>query len=193
MRAVRPFLQIGALLLALMVGACVSKPESPYAGTAESERNPAEAERLTKEGVAAIDSEPARAEELFRRALAADLYHAPAHNNLGTLLLRRGRLYEAAGEFEWAKRLLPGHPDPRLNLALTLEKAGRVDEAIAGYRTALEAYPEHIQSMQGLARLQVRSGRTDEHSEHLLSEIALRGETEVWRDWARLQMTKTTR
>jgi Flp pilus assembly protein TadD len=90
-------------------------------------------------------------------------------------------------------RLLPGHPDPRLNLALTLEKAGRTDEAIAAYRTALEVYPEHIQSMEALARLQIKSGRTDAETEHLLSEVAMRGETERWRDWARLQLAKATK
>ena len=33
------------------------------------------------------------------------------HGNLGVLYLNRGELYEAASEFEWARRLLPGHPD----------------------------------------------------------------------------------
>src|SRR5262245_62235381 len=92
------------------------------------------------------------------------------------------------GDCVWSARLLPGHPDPRMNLALTLEKAGRTDEAIAAYRTALEVYAEHIQSMEALARLQVKSGHTDSDTAHLLSEVAMRGETERWRDWARLEL-----
>lgn len=74
-------------------------------------------------------------------ARSQDLYHGPAHNNLGVIYLKKGLLFEAAGEFQWARQLLPGHPDPRLNLALTLETAGKTDDAIATYKTALEVFP----------------------------------------------------
>ena len=177
-------------LTALQLG-CASQRPCSYNPATESDRNPAEAERLNQQATAIIDSDPTTAEALLRRALAADLYYAPAHNNLGTLLLKQGKLYEAAGEFEWAKKLMPGHPDPRLNLALTLETAGRTDEAIATYQTALEVYPEHIATMQALTRLQVRSGRTDDRTRPMLSEVALRGESKQWRDWARLQVERT--
>ena len=180
------------IISALALTACAShKPASPYTAGSEEVRNPAKADQLNQKACDQLDKDPVAAEKLLREALAADLYHGPAHNNLGTLLLRQGKLYEAAGEFEWAKRLLPGHPDPRLNLALTLEKAGRTDEAITAYRTALEVYPEHIQSMEALARLQVKSGHTDAETPHLLSEVAMRGESERWRQWARLEMAKT--
>jgi Flp pilus assembly protein TadD len=92
------------------------------------------------------------AEAILREALAADLYHGPAHNNLGVVYLRQGRLYEAANEFEWARKLMPGNPDPRFNLALTLERAGRTGEALAMYGTALEVEEGHLPSMQALAR-----------------------------------------
>lgn len=42
--------------------------------------------------------------------------------------------------------------------------------------------------MQAMARLQVRYSRTDERTPDFLREIALRGETEHWREWARRQM-----
>jgi Tfp pilus assembly protein PilF len=174
---------------ALLPGCALHKP-SPYTSASESDRNPAEAERLNQQATAIMESDLTNAEALLRRALAADLYHAPAHNNLGTLLLKQGKLYEAAGEFEWAKKLMPGHPDPRLNLALTLETAGRTDEAIATYQTALEVYPQHIATMQALTRIQVRANRTDAETQRMLAEISLRGENEEWKDWARLQMAK---
>src|SRR5437899_6055539 len=153
---------VSLLLGALAFSGCAShKPASPYTAGAEEDRNPTRADQLNRKACDLVDRDPKAAEVLLRQALAADLYHGPAHSNLGTLLLKQGKLYEAAGEYEWAKRLLPGHPDPRMNLALTLEKAGRTDEAIAAYRTALEVYPEHIPSMEALARLQVKSGHTD--------------------------------
>ena len=42
--------------------------------------------------------------------------------------------------------------------------------------------------MQALARLQLRHSHIDDRIEDLLKEIALRGETPRWRDWARQQM-----
>ena len=179
-----------SLALTALQPGCASQRPCSYNPATESDRNPAEAERLNQQATAIIDSDPTTAEALLRRALAADLYYAPAHNNLGTLLLKQGKLYEAAGEFEWAKKLMPGHPDPRLNLALTLETAGRTDEAIATYQTALEVYPEHIATMQALTRIQIRANRTDAEMQRMLAEISLRGESEEWKEWARMQMAK---
>ena len=139
-----------------------------------------------------IESEPEKAEALLHEALTADLYHGPAHNNLGVLYLKQGRLYEAAHEFEWARKLMPGHPDPRMNLAFTLEQAGRFDEALVTYTTALEVYPNHIPTMQALARLQLRHDLSDEHTRGYLEEIALRGQAAEWRNWARQQMLRSS-
>jgi hypothetical protein len=44
--------------------------------------------------------------------------------------------------------------------------------------------------VQALAKLQVRSGKRDERTPRLLRDIALRGETSQWRDWARFQLAK---
>lgn len=192
------FIRIAAACTAMVAVASVllagckasSRARGPYAPVTEAMRDTVKAERLTREAADLIDTNPKRAEELLREALTADLYHGPAHNNLGVLYLNQDKLYEAAGEFEWAKKLLPGHPDPRMNLALVFESAGRTDEALATYATALEVYPEHLPSMQALARLQVRAGKRDERTPRLLREIALRGEDDSWRNWAQLQLAK---
>ena len=134
-------------------------------------------------------SEPGEAERLLREALG-DLFFGPAHNNLGVLHLKAGRLYEAAEEFEWARKLMPGHPDPRMNLALTLEQAGKVDEAIQTYKTALEVWPGYIGTIQALARLEVKSGRKSPELAGWLDEVALRGETEGWREWSRREIAR---
>lgn len=180
-----------SILLGGLIGCSTARPNGPYAPMSESTRDPATSQRLSLEAAEIAITNPARAETMLREALTLDLYNGPAHNNLGAIYLTEGRLYEAAGEFEHARKLMPGHPDPRLNLALTLEKAGRTDEALTTYATALEVYPEHIPTMQALARLQLRSGRANDHTPKYLDEIALRGETEPWRAWARLQRAKT--
>src|SRR5690606_9883487 len=158
-----------------LAGGCASTPRAsgPYQPQTEAARDPLRAQTLTREAAGLMGRDPAKAERLLREALAADLYHGPAHNNLGVIHLRRGDLYEAASEFEWARKLLPGHPDPRVNLALTLELAGKSDRAAEAFETALEVAPEHVPAIQGLARLRVRTGMRDGRTRELLEEIAL--------------------
>jgi len=180
-----------ALWIALLLAGCrAASGSGPYTPAEQAARNTVRAQELSSKAADLVDSEPQAAERLLREALGADLFFGPAHNNLGVLYLKEGKLYEAAGEFEWARKLMPGHPDPRMNLALTLEEAGQVDEALQTYRTALEVYPGHIATVQAVARLQVTSGKRSEELPAWLDEIALRGETEQWRTWARRWASK---
>jgi Tfp pilus assembly protein PilF len=181
---------LGVAFSQLCLTGCASHHASPYATPSERDRDPMKANELTRKAADVIDSDPERAERLLRDALAADLYSGPAHNNLGVIHLKRGDLYEAANEFEWARKLMPEQPDPRTNLALTLETAGRQTEALEGYAAALQIRPEHMPTMQALARIQIRLDKTDAKTHELLSDIALRGTTPRWRDWAREQALK---
>src|SRR4030095_9624565 len=108
------------LLAVTIVGGCASTPSGPYSTPSADARDPAKAQKLTMEAADLMNSDPAKAEQLLKQALTADVFHGPAHNNLGVLQLKAGRWYEAANEFEWARKLMPGNPDPRMNLALTL-------------------------------------------------------------------------
>ncbi len=175
-------------VLAVTLAACSVPSTGPYAPSGAAERDPAEAQRLTLRAAELMDSDPKEAEKILLQALTCDLYHGPAHNNLGVLYLRQGLFYQAAGEYEWARRLLPGLPEPRLNLALTLERAGRTDEALETYRTALEVYPGHIQTMQAIARLEIRTGKAGDSTREYLREIAMRGESASWREWAQQRL-----
>ncbi|MFG0282914.1 MAG: tetratricopeptide repeat protein [Phycisphaerales bacterium JB039] len=178
-------------LFVLGSASCAStSSRSPYAGQGEASRDPARAQELTARAAPLIETDADRAEQMLRQALAADIYHGPAHNNLGVIHLARGELYEAASEFEWARKLMPGHPDPRMNLALTLEQAGRTDEAIATYRAALETYPGHMPTLQALTRLQLYAGETAEDTSANLREIALRGDDNLWRQWAQSELSR---
>lgn len=179
------FVYLLVVVCGLMSACAAPRSNSPYANPAESQRRPAEAERLTLKAAELIDSDPAEAEKLLREALTLDLFHGPAHNNLGVVHLNRGAIYEAASEFEFARKLMPGLADPRVNLALTLERAGHAAEAMNAYTAALEVMPEYLPALQGLTCLQLRSGTPDARTRGRLSTIALRGETSQWREWAR--------
>jgi tetratricopeptide (TPR) repeat protein len=156
----------------------------------DASRDPERAHKLTLEALGVIDDAPSTAEELLHSALEADAYHGPAHNDLGVLYLRQSRLYEAATEFELARKLLPGNPDPRLNLGLTLERAGLYERAFDAYNAALEVSPSHIRTIQAIARLTLRTGQKSERLLKLLEDVTLRGETDGWRNWAQDQMTR---
>ena len=186
-----------------MLAACSLSRIGAYSTPSEHQRNPLEAQRLTQKAAAQMNEEPDSAESLLREALRADLYHGPAHNNLGVLLLKKKDLYGAANEFEWARKLMPGHPDPRVNLALTLERAGRTDEAMKTYEAALDVYPGYMPAIEAVTRLLVRRGSGAGADRHMtyseeelranLSEIAMRGSSERWRRWATEQLAKGDR
>jgi Tfp pilus assembly protein PilF len=177
-----------ALLFCISSCASVRRPTYDPAG-----RDPAKAQKLIVEALGVIDTNPEKASELMLAALAADPYNGPAHNDMGVLYLRQSRLYDAATEFELARKLMPGNPDPRLNLGLTLEKGQLFDRAFDAYNAALEVSPSHIRAIQAIARLTLRIDRKDERLLGMLEDVALRGETLEWRDWAQEQINRLKR
>jgi Flp pilus assembly protein TadD len=170
---------------------CKASEVGPYEPPDAATRKTAEAEGLSREAADLMVKDPEQAEKLLREALTKDLFFGPAHNNLGVVFLGQGNLYEAAGEFEWARKLMPGHPDPRVNLAITLERAGRTNEALSAYTAALEVYSEYLPAVEGLASLTARSGKKDERMATWLREISMRETSPQWRAWAAATLTGT--
>ncbi|MGQ0646094.1 MAG: tetratricopeptide repeat protein [Gemmatimonadaceae bacterium] len=71
----------------------------------------------------------AAAERLYRQALHANPRHAPAANNLGTLLATVGNRSEAETLFRQATRLQPDYGEALNNLGILLAGGGAHDEA----------------------------------------------------------------
>lgn len=179
------------LALAVVLAGCGSSARGPYATSGAAQRDIPKAQERYDQALRVIDGDPVEAEQLLRQALGFDLYHGQAHNNLGVLLLKQGLLYDAAEEFEWARKLLPGQPEPRVNLALALHQGGKAQDAIAAARTALEVKPGNLPAVQTLAWIQVREHLTDETTKEHLAVIAQRG-TAPWRTWAQRQQERMT-
>jgi tetratricopeptide (TPR) repeat protein len=177
----------GFMFVALGLVACRSTTVGPYTPPSETQRETAAAELLNRQGAEAMARDLERAEGLLRDALTKDLFYGPAHNNLGVVFLKQDKLYEAANEFEWARKLLPDSPDPRVNLALVMERAGRSDEAFRAYEAALEVAPDCVAATEGAALCAVRHARSETRLDGWLRTIALRGETSEWRTWAAAQ------
>ena len=82
-----------ALGLALLAGcASTSETTGPYQVPEESARDSEAAEELNAQAADVMGHDLVRAEGLLREALSADLFHGPAHNNLGVVFLKQGKL-----------------------------------------------------------------------------------------------------
>lgn len=186
-------LRLPALVLAaLMVIGCGSA-RGPYSTDGSTTRDVAKAEDHYQSALAALAVTPSddqSAETLLREALGYDLYHGAAHNNLGVLLLKQDRLYDAAEEFEWARKLLPGHPEPRVNLAIALERGGKHADALDAARTALEVRPGNLPAIKTIAVIQIREALTDDTTRVHLDAIITRSNDPVWRAWAERERLK---
>ncbi|MFH5806526.1 hypothetical protein [Alienimonas sp. DA493] len=124
------------------------------------------------------------AEKKLKAALAADVRYGPAHNNLGHLHYVAGRLYEAAWEFEYAARLMPGDPGPHNNLGLVMEAAGRLPEAIDAYSTASSMRPDVADFLANLARARDAAMEPNHETAAMLRELVLLDSRPQWRAWA---------
>ncbi len=186
----RPLAHRTLVVAVVSAAGCVtSPPTSTYETLPQGVyRDCLTAQKFNSEGLAAIEEDDLdAAAEAFRRALEADLWYAPAHNNLGLTLLKQGQAYPAAWEFHYAAKLMPHSACPLNNLGLVMERVGRLDEAIGFYTESLELSPDNIEVMGHLARAYVKSDRKDAEARHLLEALAYRG-TEGWDLWAREQL-----
>jgi len=129
-----------------------------------------------------------KAEKVLKAALAADLFYAPAHNNLGVVYYRQKKFYLAAWEFQYAARLMPNKPQPKNNLGMVLEAVGRLKEAEQHYDKALAIEPDNAVFIGNLARCRIRLGRRTPQTRDLLQQIILKDTRPEWVQWARREL-----
>ncbi|HXT68318.1 MAG TPA: tetratricopeptide repeat protein [Vicinamibacterales bacterium] len=103
-----------------------------------------------------------RAADDFRAAVRLHPNLPQAHNNLGTALMRLGRLDESHAAYLQALRFKPDDPDVRANLALLLDRMGRYEEALPHAREAVRLNARHPGAQTTLGNLLQSLGRFDE-------------------------------
>jgi predicted O-linked N-acetylglucosamine transferase (SPINDLY family) len=164
-------------------------PEHGYAwfGIADLESgrgNLAEADSCYRRAGGLLPSEPAiaynhgvllermgkadQAIEAYREAIIRRNDFAPAHNNVGTLLLARGETELAGKHFSAALRADPSLIEAVFNLGLIAERAGDRTSAEERFRQVLQRDAGHHGALLGMARLLTAGG-----SEQRLEAIAL--------------------
>jgi tetratricopeptide (TPR) repeat protein len=90
------------------------------------------------------------AQASYRRALAADMIYALAHNNSGVVLAQQGDHEGAIDAFRAALDAQAGFEKARLNLALLLCRAKRIQLGLEAYRQVLRTSPEHPVAWNGI-------------------------------------------
>ncbi|MEO1535465.1 MAG: tetratricopeptide repeat protein [Planctomycetota bacterium] len=152
-------------------------------------RDTAAAEASNAKAIEEIeDANLDNAERLLRRAIEQDPRFAPAHNNLGSVLLRDNRYYEAATAFERAVALAPNEPEPHNNLGLVLETVGRRSEAIEPYSRAVELDPENPEYVGNLARVLTLLDVQPDRRRDLLEQLSTIETRPEWRAWIEQQL-----
>ena len=159
-------------------------PVSYHTGSSTAIRD-TEAARLANErGLTSVsDGDFERAEKAFREALRADVGYAAVHNNLGLVLLEKGRYHAAATEFSLASKLRPLSPEPLINLGRLYETVGWPEAAASEYERVLALPGKHEQALGRLAHLNARLGKEQE-ALPLLRRLARCGVDSEWKAWA---------
>ncbi len=94
--------------------------------------------------------DPAEAEAAVREMLTLHSSDPWARRELALLLLRQGKLDEAAAECETAAALDPTHPAVFMIRARLSQKRGRAEEAKEHYRAAIRTSVDYEQAIAGL-------------------------------------------
>lgn len=126
------------------------------------------------------------AERMFRQAIALDRTWPAPRNNLGLVLMQRGKWKEAGECFLIAARLDTSSVEPLLNLGHLYERLGWDIEATAYYEQAYGMDADDPEVIGRLARARVRAGRTDDETRAMIARLAADGPAH-WTAWARQQ------
>ena len=112
-------------------------------------------------------------ETLWESALTHTTHNAFAHNNLGTVLARSGRLAQAVPHFEEALRLEPDNFLAHNNLGVALMVQGRLAEAIAHYQKAIAQRSDYGEAEVNLGSALAGQGQFQEALSHLGRAVGL--------------------
>jgi tetratricopeptide (TPR) repeat protein len=85
-----------------------------------------------------------------------------AHDNLGVVLARSGRVPEAIAHYREALRLKPDSAEIYHDLGTALTQAGQLPEAVADFEQALRLQPDYAAAHYHLGSVLARLGRMEE-------------------------------
>jgi tetratricopeptide (TPR) repeat protein len=96
-----------------------------------------------------------------------------AHNCLGVVLFKAGRIEEAIQSYDTALRLRPAYPEAHNNLGYALTEAGRIPAAIKELEIALRMEPDYAIAHNNLGNALLKSGRVADAIAHYQAALRL--------------------
>jgi tetratricopeptide (TPR) repeat protein len=109
--------------------------------------------------------------DCLQRLLEMHPDEAPSYYNLGTALIRLGRLNEALPYFRHAVQLAPENAEAHNQLGRALQLQGDWEQAIQEYSKALQIQPHHSKAHSALACALAQVGKTAEALPHFVVGI----------------------
>ena len=113
-------------------------------------------------------------ESLWTHTLACTSDNVEAHNNLGSVLLKMGRVDEAIAHFQKALQIKPDSAEAHNNLGNVLLQKGRVDEAMVHYQKTLQIKPDSAEAHNNLGNALLQKGRVDEAMVHYQKTLQIK-------------------
>ena len=126
--------------------------------------------------------EPEKAVGLYQKVLASDESDPRAWNEVGSALLKLGKVDDAIEHFRKAVALRPTMAMAHYNLGIAMEKAQRTSEAIEEYRIVVRLQPKHILGHYNLGILLFNAGDQPGAVDELRQVVALKPEDAVVRN-----------
>ena len=136
---------------------------------------------------AARETDPAKAEMYYRRAVAYYAEYAPAWNNLGVTLMEQERFLEANEAFQRASDLAPSDPRPLYNQGLLFFRRAYPREALPHFLASLERDPHFLPSLRAAIQTEVRLRETSEATLQRIRSALLLETNAKWQEFFELQ------
>lgn len=108
---------------------------------------------------------------LYETTIARDPNSWWAHNNLGSVFLKKGNNTAAMEHFRIALHLKPDCAEAHSNLGFALTNVGRISEALEEHRAALVQKPDHPLCLTNLSITLISAGRQQEAVEMLQAAL----------------------
>ncbi|MFC1650215.1 tetratricopeptide repeat protein, partial [Candidatus Latescibacterota bacterium] len=111
------------------------------------------------------------AEESFRTSIEMNPNFAKSHSNLGSLLMRQGRIGEAEEEFLTAVKIEPDDAVTEYNLGIIDLGKKEVDKARVHFGASKRIDPTYGSAYEGMGALLYMEGKIDESKEEFLKAV----------------------
>lgn len=111
---------------------------------------------------------------VYEHAIQVTDRNTLAHNNLGTVYLKDGRIGAAVTQFLQAIRIRPDYVSAHYNLALTRLFLGEIDEATRHFEAVVRIDPNHADAHYNLGVILAQLGQLKKSETHISEALRIR-------------------